>query len=332
MKRVIVVSFALILLLTSCSMAGNQNEISISASLPDEQSDTYEKRYENGVTERSFILQSGEYALSAVYTFSKNDRSPAVLLVPGSGPSDVNETIGSLEPFRDMAIALAAKGVNSLRIEKRTHRYADRFTQQSGLKEEYYDDYTCAYNWLKSQQKTLEVYLLGHSLGGQISVELSKTCGVKGLILWNSSLRHLAEIAADQYISADKANEAAYRQYESEAKSATKDSAKGLYYYGASDYYWVSYNELDILKTLKNAEFSCLVINSKADAQSFPKDIQLWQSTLGDQNNMSFRVFEDQSHFGYKIDVADPSAIYQHSELPNELISAIVDFICNGTS
>lgn len=292
---------------------------------------TFEKKYEGGITERYFVLQSGEYSLNAVYTFSDRKNSPAILLIPGSGPSDINGTIGLLKPLYDMAMHLADNGVNSLRVEKRTNRYAEKFTQIDGLNEEYYEDFTSAYNWLMSQKETRQVFLIGHSLGGQIAVELSKTCKASGLILWNSSLRHLAEIAADQYISTDKANEAIYRKYESAAKSAGSNMSRGLYYFGASDYYWSSYNEIDTLKTLENAGFPYLVINSKADLQTFRKDIELWESALEYKANMTVRVFDDQSHWGYQIDLANPSAYYRRAELPDELISIIADFIRNGS-
>ena len=283
--------------------------------------DTFDKNYEGGITERYFLLQSGECSLNAVYTFSDRGKSPSVLLIPGSGPSDFNESVGRLKPFNDLALDLAGKGVNSLRVEKRTNRYGEKFTQKDGLNEEYYEDFISAYNWLTSQNETQQVFLIGHSLGGQIAVELSKRCDVDGLILWNSSPRHLAEIAADQYISADKANEALYRRYESAAKAAVADTSKGYYYFGASDYYWASYNEIDTIKTLENSSLPCLVINSKADLQSFPADIDLWQSTLGYKEKMIFHVFDDQSHFGYQVDLNDPSAYYRKAILPDELIS-----------
>lgn len=292
---------------------------------------TFDKKYEGGITERYFVLESGEYSLNAVYTFSDRGSSPAALLIPGSGPSDIDETVGFLKPFRDLAVELAGNGVNSLRVEKRTNRYAEKFTPKDGLNEEYYEDLTAAYNWLKSQKETREMFLIGHSLGGQIAVELSKTCDASGLILWNSSLRHLAEIAADQYILTDKANEAVYRKYENAAKSAVTDTSDGFYYFGASDYYWSSYNEIDTLKTLENSTIPYLVINSKADLQTFPKDIKLWQSALGHRDNMTAHVFDDQSHWGYKIDLADSSAYYRKAVLPDELISIIVGFIRNGT-
>ena len=49
---------------------------------------------------------------------------PAVVLVQGSGPSDRDETIGGLKPFRDLAEGLAERGVAVYRFDKRTYVYA----------------------------------------------------------------------------------------------------------------------------------------------------------------------------------------------------------------
>ena len=287
---------------------------------------TFELKHESDVSERYFLLQSGEYELNAVYTF-KEGTSPAVLLVPGSGPLDYNETVGILRPFRDIALGLAENGVNSLRLEKRTFRYADSISEKDGIDEEYLNDFTAALDWLKMQDETECVFLLGHSLGGQIASELSKENDVEGLILWNSSPRHLAEISADQFSALDEANESVYRLYESKAKQATKENSEELYYFGASDYYWASYNQLYTVETLKKTDVLCLVLNSKGDTQVFPEDLELWQSLSESKDNMLFKVYEAYSHFGYIIDTSDQTAVYRQADFPGEIIEDIVDFI-----
>ena len=76
------------------------------------------------------------------------------------------------------------------------------------------------------------IYLFGHSLGGQIATELAaKNSEIAGLIIFNSSARHLADIACDQYIRLDPQNASAYRAYADAAKAVNPDVAKGLYYY-----------------------------------------------------------------------------------------------------
>lgn len=52
-----------------------------------------------------------------------NGPFPAVVLVGGSGPNDLDETVGGAKPFRDIADGLAAVGIASLRYEKRQTDY-----------------------------------------------------------------------------------------------------------------------------------------------------------------------------------------------------------------
>lgn len=287
----------------------------------------FDKESGDGITERYFLLESGEYVLNAVYTFCDEISSPTVLLIPGSGPCDYNETIGLLTPFKDIALGLAMNGVNSLRFEKRTNRYPDSFTVKSGLDEEYFEDCKAAAAWLEKQERTNGVYLLGHSLGGQIAAALAKNVGAKGIILFNSSARHLADIAKDQYSVLDPSNKTAYEQYAQAAKEATASKAKGLYYYGVTDYYWASYNEINVIESLKNAGVPVLIINSLTDNQSFPEDLELWEKELSDAEQFTVKVYDDISHYGYKIDTNNTASLYKPAEFPTELIEDYLSII-----
>ena len=104
-------------------------------------------------------------------------------------------------------------------------------------------------------------------------------------------------------------------------------SAKGYYYYSASDYYWVSYNQMDTAQNIADANIKTLIINSKFDKQSFDEDIELWQTLFSDSVNISICIHDDISHFGYKIDTTDPTSIYTQVDFPSELISDFANFI-----
>ena len=91
--------------------------------------------------------------------------------------------MGLLTPFKDIALGLAEEGVNSLRFEKRTLRYPCEFTAKYGLDEEYFDDCRAAVLYLSGQEETDGIFLLGHSLGGQIAAVLADDVDAKGLIL-----------------------------------------------------------------------------------------------------------------------------------------------------
>lgn len=292
--------------------------------------ETTEKPVAN-IAVRRFELP-GKCPLDAVYTYvDDGERHPAVLIIPGSGPCDSDGSIGVLKPYEDIAMELASDGVNSLRVEKRTFRYAQSFTQEDGIKQEYLEDMATALAYLREQPQSGEIYLLGHSLGGQIAAELAARDGnIAGVIVFNSSARHLADIAADQFCAANPEKSAEYRRYAATAKSADNSAdhgnCRGYYYFGATDYWWASYNQLDVAQSLKKAAVPVLIINSTFDFQSFDTDIELWQQLFGADPLVEIQVWDDISHVGYKIDLRTVDAINKKAEFPDELISEFSAF------
>lgn len=283
--------------------------------------------HEDGIVEHYFLLESGRYLLNAVYTCTDKETAPAVLLIPGSGPADYNESTGLLRPFEDIALELAKHGIHSLRFEKRTNRYAEEFTSQSGLAEEYFDDCNAAIEWIRSRPETKGVYLLGHSLGSQIAVFLAEDNEVNGLILLNGTARHLARVMEDQFSRADPSNAASYRQLSDLAVAATTENAAGNYFFGAADYYWADYNKYETVDLLKKSALNTLIINSRADGQLFEADIHLWQEEFGNDDNVILEVFEDISHFGYPADNASASSVYREAEPAKDMMEEIIKFI-----
>lgn len=284
-----------------------------------------DSQLESGVTETAFQLESGEYLLNAVYTDAGG--GSAVLMIAGSGPSDADETVGALKPFADIAGGLAEQGISTLRVEKRTFRYADTLELTDGIEEEYFEDCRVALQWLREQSSTEKVYLLGHSLGGQIAAVLAENDGdIAGMILWNSTPRHIADVMCDQYVQIDPENTTAYEEFADVAKEVSYDTAKGYYYYGAPDYYWAGYNGIDVIGSIKSAGIPVLIINSKDDAQIFSEDIQLWQDSLEGEENVEIKLYDGMSHLGYRFDASNQAAYYSTQEFPQELIEDFASF------
>ena len=311
MKNILFYFLLIVLLLsmTSCNNTSNVNNA-------------------NEVINESFVFENEGYELNAVYSYVNDTQShPAVLLISGSGPCDYNESIGVLAPFEDIALGLAKNGINSLRIDKRTLNYASSLGNEIGIEEEYINDCNAAIDYLLDQGNT-EIYLLGHSLGGQMATKLAVTNkNIKGIILFNSSARHLADIACDQYLTTDPANKNDYISYAKAAKNASNLNSKDYYYFGANDYYWASYNELDVIKNIQDANIKTLIINSTFDRQLFDEDIEIWKANFSDNENVSIIIFDDISHFGYKIDTNDKASINTKTDFPDELIDTFSGFI-----
>ncbi|OYQ34853.1 alpha/beta hydrolase [Niveispirillum lacus] len=131
-------------------------------------------------------------------------KSPVVLMIPGSGPTDrdSNNPLGvKAASFRLLAEGLAAKGVSSVRIDKR-----GMFGSASAIPDPNavtIDDYvTDSAAWVTSIRKQTGaacVWLLGHSEGGLVAVaSAGKVPDLCGLILISAPGRPLEKAVMEQ--------------------------------------------------------------------------------------------------------------------------------------
>ena len=72
--------------------------------------------------EKVVIGEGTEYPLNGILTIPDGTAGPvpAVVLVHGSGASNMDEKVLKLTPFKDLADGLAAHGIASVRYDKRT--------------------------------------------------------------------------------------------------------------------------------------------------------------------------------------------------------------------
>jgi dienelactone hydrolase len=283
------------------------------------------------MVEKHFVLKSGDLSLNAVYTFVNDGKvHPTALIIGGSGPIDLDCTVGVLRPLHDLAVGLAENNINTLRVDKRTYLNVSSFKVTDGIEEEYLTDCDAALNYIRSQPSAdiNNIYIIGHSLGGQIAAEMTNRYDdIKGIVELNSSARNLALIAYDQYVAKEPAKEAEYAEYRDAALNANENNCKGSYYYGATDYYWATLNKLDAIKAIKDNNIKTLIINSKKDAQSFEADIELWQTAFSNADNVTIKIFDNMSHFLYDIDINDNKSLYNRVELTDGVVDTIKDFI-----
>ena len=81
------------------------------------------------IREPIVVGKDTKYPLKGILTFPEHADSPvpAVVFVHGSGSSNMDEKVGKLTPFKDLAEGLAKHGIASIRYDKRSHyRKAER--------------------------------------------------------------------------------------------------------------------------------------------------------------------------------------------------------------
>jgi len=137
--------------------------------------------------------------------------APVVLIIPGSGPTDRdgNNAMGvAAAPYRLLAEALAARGVSSVRIDKRG-MFGSKAAIANANKVTIADYAEDAHAWAASIRKITGapcVWLLGHSEGGLIALAAGqRPAGLCGVITVSGPGRKLGDVIREQ-LRANPAN------------------------------------------------------------------------------------------------------------------------------
>ena len=295
------------------------------------------------------VLTVGEkYKLHAILTLPKNvDNPPVVILVHGSGPNDMNETIGKANnaPFEDIAHGLADQGIASLRYDKRTLVYPESFVGDYTIQDEVLDDVKSAIKQI-SQNEVIDserIYVIGHSLGGAlVPVIAQENPEVKGVVSLAGSLRGLEDLMYDQnmlilknsgYSDEEIAQMAIILDQQRQAiKNITPDD-DSLYYMTPASY-WYSHNSYDRAANAQQLEIPMLILQGADDFQVYADvDYPLWQETLADKSNVTYNLYEGLNHLFMESDsqkdVVDTTVYDKPANVDQQVIDDIANWINN---
>ncbi len=298
-------------------------------------------------SEEEITVKTGkDIKLRGILTLPKNnDKVPAIVLVHGSGPNDMDETYGPNKLFKDLAHSLAKKGIAVIRYTKRTKAYSgppQLDINSLTLYEETIEDATSAVDLAKKDKRIdkKNIFVLGHSLGGMAVPRIGTLAkNAKGIIIMAGNARPLEQLVLEQYkylINEDSVitaeEESLVVNYEGQLKeldNLKKDGkTDGILPLGLPANYWqylVDYNQL---KTAQELDKPVLIIQGKRDYQVTTKDYEIWKKTLGKKENVQFKLYELLNHqMREGTGPSYPSEYNIKSELPSYLVSDIATWI-----
>ena len=268
--------------------------------------------------EKIIIGENTQYPLNGLLTLPDDTAKPvpAVVFVHGSGASNMDEKVGKLTPFKDLAQGLARHGIASVRYDKRSFAHGFKMLRDKDLevtvKTETIDDAILATELLKKDSRIdpERVFIIGHSMGGMLSPRIDAEGGnYAGLIIMAGSPRKLEEIILDQ-------NEAALRStkgfvnwivkkqvakfaamfdgmYELSDAEAKKKKMGG----GTTLYYFKEMGEHAAPTYLSSCEKPILIMQGEKDFQATAeKDFAAYKQLLAGKENVTFRLYENLSH------------------------------------
>lgn len=267
--------------------------------------------------EKVVIGAETEYPLNGLLTIPDKTEAlfPAVVLVHGSGPSDMDEKIGNNHPFKDLADGLAEKGVAVLRYDKRTFVYGKQMKNDTGLsvKEETIEDAILSVQLLRKDPRidANKLFIVGHSLGGMLAPRIdAEGANVAGIVIMAGSPRKLEEIIIDQNNDVLNSLNALLKMVAK--KQIAKLSSKFDNIYNLSDeearstsvlgknvkaYYLKEMGEHPSLDYLKALDKPLLIIQGDKDFQvSLEKDFNGYKNVLNDKPNVTFKRYPNLNH------------------------------------
>jgi dipeptidyl aminopeptidase/acylaminoacyl peptidase len=292
---------------------------------------------------REIYIKTPGHSLVGLLTTPKNAGNyPIVVLVHGSGPHDMDETVGPNKPLKDLAAGLAAKGIASIRYVKRTMIYSGEFGGAFTVKEETIDDAVAAVNLaatLPGVDKK-EIYLFGHSLGGMLAPRIANLApAVKGLILAAAPARKFSDLMAEQskymYELSKDTTQAIKKQLTNalaevdrtritQAGSMKPDSA----ILGIPVSYWVDLNTYNQVETAKKLNKRMLIFQGANDFQVAVADLNVWSAALSKKSNVTLKLYPDLNHLmSSQLEKGTIAQYQQAASVSESLINDIVAWI-----
>ncbi|MDA8442476.1 MAG: alpha/beta fold hydrolase, partial [Peptococcaceae bacterium] len=303
---------------------------------PSEQSDKF--------SEVPLKIGEPQYPLEGKLTMPKaNTDVPVVILVHGSGSSDMNETIGSAGNaiFRDLAHGLAARGIAVIRYNKRYYQYPQTATPTLTVWDEVINDVNATIALARTTEgiDKNKIVIIGHSLGGMLGPQIAQeNSDLAGFVSLAGSPRKLEDIILDQ----NKAALAVLNNTDTEkqailakvltlvqqVKALTPESPHGTIFNVNSEY-WLSLHETNPYNIVASLDIPMLFLQGSADFQVTPEaDFAVWQQLLQDHNNAQFKLYPGLNHlFMPSSGKADLSEYNAQANVAEQVIDDIAAWI-----
>jgi dienelactone hydrolase len=299
--------------------------------------------------EQDVTLGSGHLTVEGTLALPRTPGPhPAVVLLPGSGPMDRDETIGRNKPFKDLAWGLASRGVAILRFDKITLTHPGQAADFT-LDDEYVHHATAATHLLR-QQKTIEpsqVYVLGHSLGGTAAPRVAAADPtVAGLVLLAGGAQpmHWAAVRQVRYLrSLDPASaDATQPIIDTLTRQAHTVDSPDLSVatpthdlpFGVPAVYWLDLRGYDAPATAGTLGKPMLILQGGRDYQvTVDDDLARWRAALAGSPGVSIRVYDADNHMFFAgSGPSKPSEYEPVQHMDPAVITDIVDWLASQPS
>ncbi|MBR4394267.1 MAG: alpha/beta fold hydrolase [Oscillospiraceae bacterium] len=266
------------------------------------------------ISEKVIVGAGSDYPLNGMLVLPEDLSKPvpAVVLVHGSGASNMDEKVMKLTPFKDLAEGLVKYGIASLRYDKRTFVYARKMAKQCiTVKEETIDDAVSAVEMLRKDDRIDpdRIFIVGHSMGAMLAPRIDEEGGnVKGLVLMAGTPYRLEDIVLRQLKQAGGSKSVLKwivglenrifsgkfnGLYQMDDETAKKKKFAG----NVSLYYFKEMGRKTAADYLLETEKPALILQGGKDFQVLAEDdFKKLQELLAGRENTVFKLYPELNH------------------------------------
>ncbi|OIK11104.1 alpha/beta fold hydrolase [Bacillus sp. MUM 13] len=300
--------------------------------------------------EKIVIGADTKYPLDGMLTIPHDVSGPvpAVVMVHGSGPSNMDGQVGNNHPLKDFAEGLSEKGIAVLRYDKRTFIYGNEMKTDKGLsvKEETIEDAILASNLLRNEPRidSDKIFIMGHSMGGMLAPRIDAEGGnFAGIIILAGSPRTLEEIMMDQNNTvlnslnrfvkwiAKKQIAALASKFEN-IYNLSAEEAKDTFVLGKKvrAYYFKEMGEHPSKDYLRDLNKPLFILQGDKDVQtSVEKDFNGYKNLLGDHPNVRFKLYPNLNHLFMPSIYGEILKAQKEYKVPQKVDKQVINDISN---
>ncbi len=301
------------------------------------------------ICEKVIVGENGEYPLNGILSLPDDlsDKVPAVVMVHGSGSSNMDEKVMKLTPFKDLAEGLCRYGIASLRYDKRTFVHGRKMLKKTiTVKEETIDDALMAIEILKNDQRIDKdrIYILGHSMGAMLSPRIDAEGGdAKGLIMMAGTPYRLEDIVIRQLKQASQSSSLMKligklelrifgKKFDNLYQLSEEEAMKKKFAGSTTLYYFQEMGRKTAADYLLESDKPVLIMQGGKDFQVLADDdFAKFKTILAGRPNTVFRLYPELNHCFVQAmysDILKASKEYStERHISDEVIKDIADFI-----
>ncbi len=273
--------------------------------------------------EKEITLDAGTgYPVKGMIKMPKGEVKAGIVIVDGSGPNDMNMTLGQNKMMKHLSDQLAEKGFAVLRFNKRTYQYGKELAKigmqnKTLIKDEFIDDAAEGLKTLAKEQgiPTDKLFILGHSQSGSYLPVINETAGnlAKGYIILSGTPTNIAELSKKQLetVIEEGSENADEKQVEMmkqniktndellkkiETMSEEELNKPENYPFGIPGVYVKDLMKYDPIKLYNDSKLPIFIRIAEFDKQVPVSELELWKTGLDKNENDSIEEVKGANH------------------------------------